>query len=528
MYHSLLESPALFVKSSRKSVMRDAKPTRPLSESACFSVVGQSSCFASILALLHSTCPFAIRRPSVFDALIAVAARIIAIIVFAFDAVITGWFIAHVRHEANKGIKPSFANHYSACAVAVVVLGFWVVATVLHVFPRVVLWRLVPATSACTVTPARFGRLLAKLTTSYCRSISTFTLAQPLRITTICLSGKFDHSEFVVLVSNFISAMFAASARPNALTAKRAAADGLFRSTFADANPVRASLASKITASVANSRQLSEWLATNVFDAAWQWVRLVCRHDSTPRKLDCDIEPGQSTTTASARFILVRSNCSAMENCTMASPTVFPGDIIVAGDARINGSIAPRIAKSNILALAELQAFPIPLTDFRVWDALQTLLPGTPSSDDLGLVGGTFGTATPSIRTEDLKAAGATNKRARFLVQLPWEYVAGESVTLRAKVGMITTVAGTSATIDLEAYKLQDDPDDAIGSDLVSSAAQSMNSLTFANIDFVITPTSLSPGDILDVRITIAVNDGASATAVIAGLTSLKLLCDVR
>ena len=212
----------------------------------------------------------------------------------------------------------------------------------------------------------------------------------------------------------------------------------------------------------------------------------------------------------------------------MASPTVFPGDIIVAGDARINGSIAPRIAKSNILALAELQAFPIPLTDFRVWDALQTLLPGTPSSDDLGLVGGTFGTATPSIRTEDLKAAGATNKRARFLVQLPWEYVAGESVTLRAKVGMITTVAGTSATIDLEAYKLQDDPDDAIGSDLVSSAAQSMNSLTFANIDFVITPTSLSPGDILDVRITIAVNDGASATAVIAGLTSLKLLCDVR
>jgi hypothetical protein len=207
---------------------------------------------------------------------------------------------------------------------------------------------------------------------------------------------------------------------------------------------------------------------------------------------------------------------------------MLPGDLIVAGDLRVNGAVNPKIAKGNLILLAELQAFPIPLTDFRVWDAMQTLLPGTPSADDLGLVGGTFGTATPSIRTEDLKALGATNKRARFLVQLPWEYVAGETVTLRFKAGMITTVAGTSATLDCEAYKLQDDPDDAIGSDLVTTSATSINSLTFASTDFVITPTSLSPGDILDVRVTIAVNDGASGTAVIAAITSAKLLADVR
>ncbi len=210
------------------------------------------------------------------------------------------------------------------------------------------------------------------------------------------------------------------------------------------------------------------------------------------------------------------------------NPTQIPGDLVVAGDLRIGGAISPKISKANLLALAELQSFPIPLTDFRVWDAMQTLLPGTPSSDDLGLVGGTFGTATPSVRSEDLKAAGATNKRARFLVQIPWEYVAGESITLRFKAGMITTVAGTSATLDCEAYKLQDDPDDSIGSDLVSTAAQSMNSLTFASLDFAINAGSLSPGDILDVRVTVAVNDGASATAVIAGITSAKLLADVR
>lgn len=212
----------------------------------------------------------------------------------------------------------------------------------------------------------------------------------------------------------------------------------------------------------------------------------------------------------------------------MANPVSIPGDLIVAGSIRLNGSLTPAVAKSSILALAELQPYPIPLTDFRVWDAMQTVLPGTPSSDDLGLVGGTFGTATPSLRSEDLKTAGATNKRARVLVQLPWDYQAGQSVTLRFKAGMITTVADTTATLDCEVYKLQDDPDDAIGSDLVSTAATTMNSLTFADIDFVVTPTGLSPGDILDVRITCAVNDAAGATAVIAGITSAKLLADVR
>ncbi len=212
----------------------------------------------------------------------------------------------------------------------------------------------------------------------------------------------------------------------------------------------------------------------------------------------------------------------------MATVQNITGDVSISGSLRLGGTLSPALAKANILALAELQPFPIPLTDFRVWDAMQTVLPGTPATDDLGLVGGTFGTATPSIRTEDLKAAGATNKRARVLVQLPWEYVAGQSVTLRFKAGMITTAADTTATLDVEAYKLQEDPDDAIGSDLVSTAATTMNSLMFANMDFVVTPTGLSPGDILDVRITMAISDGASATAVIGGLTSAKLLADVR
>lgn len=212
----------------------------------------------------------------------------------------------------------------------------------------------------------------------------------------------------------------------------------------------------------------------------------------------------------------------------MASLTTFPGDVNIPGNLRVTGSITPALSRSNILAEAALQAFPIPLTSFRVFDAMNTNLPGAGATDDLGLVGGTFGTATPSLRTEDLKAAGATNNRARVLVQLPWEYIAANSVTLRFFAGMITNAADGTATLDCEVYKLQNDPDDAIGSDLYAGAAVNINSTTFANADFALTSAGLSPGDILDVRITTAVNDGATGTAVIAGITSAKLLCDVR
>ena len=212
----------------------------------------------------------------------------------------------------------------------------------------------------------------------------------------------------------------------------------------------------------------------------------------------------------------------------MTTVANYAGDVSIQGSLRLGGSLSPALSKANVLALAELQAFPIPLTDFRVWDAMQTVLPGTPLADDLGLVGGTFATATPSIRTEDLKNLGATSSYARFLVQLPWEYVAGQSVTLRFSAGMITTIASATATLDVQAFKVLNAPATALEADLYAGAAVSINSLVFANTDFALTSSGLSPGDILDVRITTAVSDTGTGTAVIAGLASARLLCDVR
>ena len=211
----------------------------------------------------------------------------------------------------------------------------------------------------------------------------------------------------------------------------------------------------------------------------------------------------------------------------MATVTI-PEDLSVGNNIRVGGTITPAIAKANILALAELQVFPIRLTDFRKAGAqeMDELLPNPGLTDDLGIYG-EFGVSTPSLRTEDLKAAGATSNHARVLVHLPWEYVADQTVILRFKAGMITTVSDTTATLDCEAYKIQDDPDDSLTA-LVITAATTINSTTFADIDFTLTDTNLSPGDILDVRITTAVNDGATGTAVIMGISWAHLLCDVR
>ena len=215
----------------------------------------------------------------------------------------------------------------------------------------------------------------------------------------------------------------------------------------------------------------------------------------------------------------------------MANPTNLPGDLVVPGNVRITGSISPLLARSSVLQQAELQSFPIPLTSCRVWDAMATLLPAAGANDDLGLVGGTWAAATPTLQTQNHGSGGAeANNYARFLVQLPWEYVQGSTVIIRFMAGMITAVADQSATtyIDLSVFKQQDDPDDAIGSDLCeTSPILTVNSLTFANQDFTIAPSGLSAGDILDCRVKTAVDDNATGT-VIMGISSIKLLCDVQ
>lgn len=148
--------------------------------------------------------------------------------------------------------------------------------------------------------------------------------------------------------------------------------------------------------------------------------------------------------------------------------------------------------------------------NWRVWDAIQTAI-GAAGNDDLGITTGTFGTASPVITAGDVKAANVT-RYARQIIRLPDDYVAGTDLTLRFLAGMVTTVSDGTATLDVSAHRTVGDG--TVGADLVTTNAQSINSLTAANKDFVVAGATLLPGDQLDIRIVIAAVDTATGTAV--------------
>lgn len=208
----------------------------------------------------------------------------------------------------------------------------------------------------------------------------------------------------------------------------------------------------------------------------------------------------------------------------MAQPNLITSDTLFQANFGVTGTLTTPWTQSQIKQ-RDAKEYVVPLTDLRVWDAFQTNLPGTAATDDLALIGGTFGTASPTVRSSD--ADNTTIQQfARFIYSLPYEYVAGQTITLRIHAGVNTSVASASATVDVVAHRM--DSTAGIGSDLCSTAAQSINSTTNANKDFTITPATLGPGDAIDVRVVIAITDTATATAVIGEIGSLTFLCDVQ
>lgn len=188
--------------------------------------------------------------------------------------------------------------------------------------------------------------------------------------------------------------------------------------------------------------------------------------------------------------------------------------------AAILGNIARSALTQDAAAI-----YGVEMTRLRTWDALATNLPGTAGNDDLGLITGTPGTDAPTLQAGDM--GGATiSRKAAFEFVLPAEYDAGETITLRVHAGMLTTVADASATLDAEVFVVADTG--AVGSDICATAAQSINSLTFANKDFTITPTSRVAGDRLVVILTVAAEDAGDTGVMIPEITNVELLLDVK
>lgn len=194
------------------------------------------------------------------------------------------------------------------------------------------------------------------------------------------------------------------------------------------------------------------------------------------------------------------------------------------GNLTVFGTIAPARPRTELAR--ETKTYPVALDRLRVWDAFATVLPATGGTDDLGLYGGTFATNAPKVSSGDVKNS-TTTRYARFLFELPPEYIAGDTVTIRASAATETTVASSSSTIDFEVWR--SDRDGTIGgSDLCATSATSINATSFSDKDFSVTPATLSPGDILDVRVTLACSDTATGTVVQPSIGSIEFRLSVQ
>ena len=207
--------------------------------------------------------------------------------------------------------------------------------------------------------------------------------------------------------------------------------------------------------------------------------------------------------------------------------TITNVNLVVPDGYVTDGSISAtaQIAVSK-LAQQTVQEFPVPFNSLRVWDAITSLPPASASADDLGLVIGTPGTDAPTISTGDVKAAGVTTRKIGFELAVPHNYDDGQTIEVRVRAGMETTVADVTAYVDLQAYIVNGSG--LVGSDLVTTSLIAMNNLTAADCDFVLSAGSVDPGDHIMCVLTLSVEDSATATAVIANAYSVVLRCDTR
>jgi hypothetical protein len=207
---------------------------------------------------------------------------------------------------------------------------------------------------------------------------------------------------------------------------------------------------------------------------------------------------------------------TTVPDVTMILPPEVITNYTIAGNADIaTTKLAQRVLAESI----------VPLTQARTWNAVATNLPAAASGSDLGLVSGTWGTNPARITAGNVRTIGATTSRLYMAIPIPANYEDGQTIQLQIRAKMETTVADVSCTIDAEAYV---GADGAVGSDLVTTPAQSMNSLSAAAYTFTINATGVDPGDLLEVRLSIASNDAATATAVTPAIYSIALLCDTR
>lgn len=198
---------------------------------------------------------------------------------------------------------------------------------------------------------------------------------------------------------------------------------------------------------------------------------------------------------------------------------VKTGEDINIGDfLGVEGSGSGKFVKVSSAATAE---YPLPITSAKVHDAMATNLPATAANDDMAIITGIPGTDAPTLQGVDFGGT-STDEKCAFEYILPPQYRAGSPVTIRLRAAMLTTVSDGTATVDVNVYKPT--ANGAVGADLVETAAQSINSLTPADKDFVVTPTGFVAGDRLIIRLAFAGSDTGNVGVMIPEISKASIL----
>ena len=185
-------------------------------------------------------------------------------------------------------------------------------------------------------------------------------------------------------------------------------------------------------------------------------------------------------------------------------------------------SILGSIARSSLTT--DTQPYGVPLSAVKTHATLVALgsAAGTPAGD-LGLTPGAHGTNTP-ILIGEAASGNSKSDAGRVIFELPAEYVAGGTITVRVRAA-ITGNVQVAQTVAVAAYA--SDGGGGVSASLCTTAAQTVTT-SFANYDFTLTPTSRVAGDVLDILVTAAANDTGGTANKLIQIGAVSVLLQVK
>lgn len=156
------------------------------------------------------------------------------------------------------------------------------------------------------------------------------------------------------------------------------------------------------------------------------------------------------------------------------------------------------------------------MVDFRKDGAWKTVVDSTPGSSLLGQAATTAG-----VNLVGNSVSGTTKSDyAQIDAVLPAWYRNGASITVRIRAKWSTTLLTASSKVDLEAKVAADG---SLGSDICATAAQQVTT-SFADYDFVITPTSRVAGETLTLRVALLGDDTGGTINTAGAISAISLV----